>query len=225
MKLFSPLLPLLVTGLTCELSGAQPTAIESFQAAAARTNRVLDVPEFERTAGALMESITIAIAKGNSALDQIGSQNLDHVSFESTVAALENLRAESSLVANRAALISGTNPDSLMRGAAESARKKLEEWNVGLDYREDVFKAIKAFRLEKTKTERRRRQASRRHPARFSPGGNGIGAPEREKIKQLRSNLSRLAAEFESNLLAANAPAKRSWTACRKTSFRRPESG
>src|SRR5262245_28529643 len=105
MKRFSPLLPLLVTGLACELSAAQLRTIESFQATAARTNRVLGVPDFERTADALLESITDAIAKGNSALDQIGSQNLDHVTFESTVVALENLRAESSLVANRAALI------------------------------------------------------------------------------------------------------------------------
>ena len=130
MKRISLLLPLLVTSLTCELSAAQLATIDSFQEAAAQTNRVLSVPDFERTADAITASVSDAIAKGNSVLDQIGSQNLDHVTFESTVAALENLRAESSLVTNRTALISETNPDSLMRAAAESGREKLEEWNV-----------------------------------------------------------------------------------------------
>jgi len=206
MKRFTPLLPLLVTGLACELSAAQLTTIESFQATAARTNRVLGVPDFERTADALLESITDAIAKGNSALDQIGSQNLDHVTFESTVVALENLRAESSLVANRAALIAETSPDSLMRAAAESARKKLAEWNVGLDYREDVFKAIKAFASKQPKLSGEDARLLTATLRDFRRAGMELAPLEREQIKQLRSELSRLAAKFESNLLAAKAP-------------------
>src|SRR4030095_1072667 len=115
----------------------------TFEVAAARSNRVLGVPDFERTPDALTASVTDAIAKGNSALDQIASQNLDDVTYGTTLAARENLRAESSVVANRAALIAETHPDSLMRAAGESAQKKLEEWRVGLEYSESIFKVLK----------------------------------------------------------------------------------
>ena len=76
MKRFGPLLSLLLTGLTCNLPAAQLKGIDNFQIAAARTNPVLGVPDFERTPDALTASVTDAIAKGNSALDQIASQNL-----------------------------------------------------------------------------------------------------------------------------------------------------
>ena len=205
MKRFGPLWSLLVTGLTCELPAAQLKTIDNFQAAAARTNRVLGVPDFERTPDALMASVADAIVKGNSALDQIGSQNLDYVTFESTVAALENLRAESSIVANRAALIAETNPDSVMRAAAESARKKLEEWNVGLDYREDVFKAIKAFVSKKPKLSGEDARLLAETLRDFRRTGIELPPQEREQVKRLRSELSSLGADFESNLLAAKA--------------------
>src|ERR1051325_4142971 len=121
MKRFGPVFSLVLIGLTCKLPAAEVAAIDNFQLAAARRNRVLSVPNFERTPDALMASVTDAIAKGNSALDQIGSQNLDHIAFENTAGALENLRAESSVVANRVTLIAETHPDSLMRAAADRA--------------------------------------------------------------------------------------------------------
>jgi Zn-dependent oligopeptidase len=164
------------------------------------------LPDLERTPDALMASVTDAIAKGNSALDEIGSQNLDHITFENTVAALENLRAESSVVANRIALIAETHPDSLMRTAADGARKKLEEWNVGLDYREDVFNAIKAFASKKPKLTGEDGRLLARTLREFRRAGMQMPSHEREQIKQLRRELSRLAAQFESNLIVAKAP-------------------
>src|SRR5204862_6878136 len=116
-----------------------------------RANRVLGVPEWKQTPEVLTASIMDATAKGNSALDQIASQDLEYVTFENTIVALEGLRAQTSLIANRAALIAETNPDPVMRAVAESAMKKFQEWNVGIDYRKDVFKAIKAFAAKRPK--------------------------------------------------------------------------
>ena len=86
-----------------------------------------------------------AIAKANTALDQIGSQDLEKVTFKSTVVALDDLTYQAALAANRATIIKETNTESEMRAAAENAVKAFQDWAVGIDYREDVYKAIKAF--------------------------------------------------------------------------------
>jgi len=106
-----------------------------------------------------------AIAKANAALDQIGAQDSGKVTFKSTVAALDDVTYEASLAANRATLIKETNTNPAMRTAAENAVKAFQDWVVGVDYREDVYKAIKDLLMRiqssaaKTKSCSRKRYA------------------------------------------------------------------
>jgi thimet oligopeptidase len=200
------LIALLLVFLECEISAAELKNIDAYQAAAAKAKRVLTIPDWEKTPDALTASIMEAIAKGNAALDQIGSQNLEDVTFESSLAALENLRADVSAVANRAATISETNPDPLMRAAAQSALKKFQEWNVGIDYREDVFKAIKTFAAKKPDLIGEDKRLLSDTLRDFRRAGMGLPAEKRKEIELLRRKLSTLATEFEANILAAKAP-------------------
>lgn len=200
------LIALLLVFLECEISAAELKNIDAYQAAAAKAKRVLTIPDWEKTPDALTASIMEAIAKGNAALDQIGSQNLEDVTFESSLAALENLRADVSAVANRAATISETNPDPLMRAAAQSALKKFQEWNVGIDYREDVFKAIKTFAAKKPDLIGEDKRLLSDTLRDFRRAGMDLPAEKRKEIELLRRKLSTLATEFEANILAAKAP-------------------
>src|SRR5204863_7434868 len=79
---------------------------------------------------------------------QIGAQDLAKVNFKSTIAALDDLGYQARLAANKATIIKQANTSATMRAAAEKAIKFFQDWAVGVDYREDVYKAIKAF--EKT---------------------------------------------------------------------------
>src|SRR6266850_2363935 len=92
-----------------------------------------------------VDDFRAAAAKANAALDQIGAQDPGKVTFKSTVAALDDVTYETSLAGNRATLIKETNTNPAMRTAAENAVKAFQDWAVGVDYREDVYKAIKAF--------------------------------------------------------------------------------
>lgn len=197
---------LLLAFFECELSAAELKNLDVFQAAAAKANLVLSIPNWEQTPNTLKASIMKAIAKCNAALDQIGSQNLEYVTFESSVAALENLRADVSIVANRATTISETNPDPVMRSVAESALKRFQEWNVGIDYREDVFKAIKAFAAKKPNLTGEDEKLLSETLRDFRRAGMELPAEKRKEIGRLRQELSKLAAEFEANILAAKGP-------------------
>ena len=52
---------------------------------------------------------------------------------------------EVSLVANRTYMIKETSENAEHRAKATEAIKKVDEWAVGLDYREDVYRAVKTY--------------------------------------------------------------------------------
>ena len=86
--------------------------------------------------------------QANAALDQIGAQEPTKVTFKSTVVALDDVAYQANLAGNRTVVVKETNTSKEMREAAEKAVKTFQDWAVGVDYREDVYRAIKAF--EKT---------------------------------------------------------------------------
>src|SRR5205823_10785408 len=138
-------LSILLSFVVVDLSAAETKSVDDFRAAAAKANAVLAIPEWEQTPEAIEASIKDAIAKANTALDQIGSQDLGKVTFKSTVVALDDATYQAGLAANKATIIKETNTNPAMRTAGENAVKAFQEWVVGIDYREDVYKAIKAF--------------------------------------------------------------------------------
>src|SRR4030095_13981001 len=127
------------------LPAAEPKTVDDFRPPATKANAVLTIPDWEQTPKAVEAMMNNAIAKANKALDQIGSQDLKKVTFKSTVVALDDLAYEAGLAANRATIIKETNTNPEMRAAGENAIKAFQDWGVGVDYREDVYRAIKAF--------------------------------------------------------------------------------
>jgi thimet oligopeptidase len=142
----SPLfLPIVFAVLNSHLFAAELKSVDDFRPAAAKANAVLTIPTWEQTPEAVEALVKDAIAKANQALDQIAVQDLTKVTFKSTITALDDLGYEAALAANRANLIKQTNTNAAMRAAGEKAVKAYQDWVVGVDYREDVYKAIKAF--------------------------------------------------------------------------------
>ena len=131
------------------LPAAETKTVDDFRVAAAKANAVLTLPDWEQTPKAVETTMNDAIAKANKALDQIGSQDRKKVTFKSTVVALDDLTYEAGLAANRATIIKETNTNPEMRAAGENAVKVFQDWAVGVDYREDVYKES---RLSLTRT-------------------------------------------------------------------------
>src|SRR3954464_2851247 len=127
------------------VSAAELKTVDAFRGAAAKANAILTIPDWEQTPEAVEAAMKDAIAKANVALGQIGAQDLGKVTFKSTVVALDDATYQASLAANKATIIKETNTNPAMRTAAENAVKAFQDWAVGIDYREDVYKAIKAF--------------------------------------------------------------------------------
>jgi len=147
-----------------------------------------------------------AIAKANTALDHIGTQDLGKVTFKSTVVALDDLTYQAGIAANRAVLIKETNTNPAMRSAAENAVKAFQDWAVGIDYREDVYKAIKAFADTHPKLTGEDAKLLKETLRDYRRAGLDLPPNQRKEVEQLRKELSKLGTDFDTNIVKASAP-------------------
>ncbi len=199
-------LSILLSTMVVDLSAAELKSVDDFRVAAAKANAVLTIPDWEQTPQAVESAMTEAIAKANKALDQIGTQDLSKVTFKSTVVALDDLTYQAGLAANKATIIKETNTNPAMRSAAENAVKAFEEWAVGIDYREDVYKAIKAFADTRPKLSGEDEKLLNETLRDYRRAGLDLPPDRRKEVEQLRKELSKLGTDFDTNIVKASAP-------------------
>src|SRR5438094_1622640 len=197
---------LTLLGWSSNSSAAELKTVDDFHAAAAKANAVLTIPDWEQTPEAVEASMKDAIAKANAALDQIGAQDLGKVTFKSTVVALDDATYQAGLAANKATIIKETNTNPALRTAGENAVKAFQDWAVGIDYREDVYKAIKAFADTHPKLTGEDEKLLKETLRDYRRAGLEVPPDQRKEVEQLRKELSKLGTDFDSNIVKATAP-------------------
>jgi thimet oligopeptidase len=185
-----------------------PLTLASFQQQAQRFKNVIRLPDFETTPEAVKASTDKAIATGNAALDRIGQLDPAHVDFTNTVRALDDLGFQAGLTGNRLSLIKETSTNATMRDVATESIKKFQEWAVGLDYREDVYRAIKAFADTKPKLEGEDAKLLEETLRDYRRAGLALPKAERDEVEKLRKELALLGTDFESNVTKAEKALK-----------------
>src|SRR5207248_2738098 len=207
MKTRSLLVPvaLLASGIV-DLRAENLKTVDDFHAAAAKANAVLTIPDWEQTPEAVDAMTKNAIATANKALDQIGAQDPSKVTFKSTVVALDDLTWQAANAANKAVIIKESNTDEKMRAAAENAVKEFQDWAVGIDYREDVYKALKAFADTKPKLSGEDKKLFDETMRDYRRAGLDLPPEKRKEVEQLRKDLSKLGTDFDTNIVNAKAP-------------------
>jgi thimet oligopeptidase len=198
--------PFILLASSFVVSAAEIKTVDDFRAAAAKANAVLTIPDWEKTPEAIEAAVKHAIAKANAALDQIGAQDPGKVTFKRTVGALDDVTYEASLAANRATLIKETNTNPAMRTAAENAVKAFQDWAVGVDYREDVYKAIKAFADTHPKLSGEDEKLLKETLRDYRRAGLELPPDQRKEVEELRKELTKLGTDFDTNIVKSNAP-------------------
>jgi len=196
----------------CSSVNHQPVAsmdpLQEFQKHAARFHSIITVPPFETTTNQVQASVRDAIASGNAALDRIGQLSAREVTFTNTVRALDDIDFQLSLVDNRLSLIKETSPDAALRDAATDSLKELQEWMVGLDYREDVYRAIKAYADTKPKLEGEDAKLLLETMRDYHRAGLELPKADRDEVERMRKELSRLMTDFSTNITKAEKAIK-----------------
>ena len=199
--------------LTSTLGNAAPAAnfpdgLRAFEQRAAKFKSVISLPQFETTTNEVVTSLRQTIAAGNSGLDQIAALSPKNATLANTIRALDDLGYQISLTDNRLSLTKETSTNAAVRDAATDALKELEEWAVGLDYREDVYKVLKAYADSKPKLKGEDAKLFTETMRDYRRAGLDLPKPQRDVVERQRKELSRLTIDFESNVTKAEQAVK-----------------
>ncbi len=197
---------LLVLGLALGARAENLKSIDSYSDAVAKANARLTIPDWPQTPEAVETSAKEAIKKGNAALDAIGKLNPKTVTFQNTVVALDDLAYEANNVGNKATIIKEANTDPKMRAAAEKAVKAMNDWFVGIDYREDVYKSIKAFAETNPQLTGEDKKLLDETMRDYRRAGLALPSEKRKEVEQLRKQLAKLGTDFDTNIANAKRP-------------------
>ncbi len=200
------LISLVFCGLTMTARADELKTVDAFREAGTKANAVLSIPDWEQTPEAVETSMKNAIAAANASLDQIGAQDLTKVTFKSTIVALDDLGYQARLTVNKAYLIKETSKSEALRTAGENAVKLFQDWAVGVDYREDVYKAVKAFEKTQPKLSGEDAKLFKETLRDYRRAGLELPPEKRKEVEQLRKDLSKLGTDFGANIVAVQAP-------------------
>ncbi len=195
------LLLTIATGLGQAANGAD--RLREFKKRAAQFNAIISLPRFELTTNEIRGAVRQTIAVGNAALDGIGALKPGKVTFENTVGALDLIDYQIGLTQNRLVILKETSTSAALRDTATDALKELEEWVVSLDYREDVYKAVKAYADTKPKLKGEDAKLLSETMRDYRRAGLELPKPQRDDVERLRKELSRLVTDYQSNVTKA----------------------
>jgi thimet oligopeptidase len=203
------LLAVLVAASSCVAQPAgQTNVLREFRRRAAKFNSVITVPEFEASTNAIRFELKQTIAVGNAALDRLGALKPREVTFDNTVRALDDIGYQISLADDRFGLIKETSTDAALREAATDALKALEEWSVGIEYREDVYKTVKAYADKKPKLQGEDAKLLAETMRDYRRAGLDLPKAQRDEVERMRKELTGLTTDYESNITKAQKAVK-----------------
>jgi len=187
---------------------SEKVTLSDLQRLAGQFNSVITVPEFETTPEAVHAAVSNTINTADAALDRIGRLGPHEVTFNNTVRALDEILWQASLTGNRLALIKETSTNTALRDAATEAIKVLQEWAVGVEYREDVYRAIKAYADTKPKLTGEDAKLLDETMRDYRRAGLTLPKPDRDEVERLRKQLAKLCTDFDSNITKAQKTLK-----------------
>jgi thimet oligopeptidase len=182
---------------------AEHNTLAGFQQEAGKFNSIISLPDFETTTNAIELSVKTTIAGANAALDQIGRLQPAEVNFNNTVRALDDVNYGISTTENRLEIIKETSTDAALRDAATDQIKVIEEWAVGLDYREDVYRALKVYAGTEPQLAGEDAKLLKETMRDYTRAGLGLPKEQRDEVEGLRKKLSGLTTDFETHVTKA----------------------
>ncbi len=180
-----------------------PNPFAEFQNRAAKFNSVVALPQFETTPEEIAATATATIAAGNTALDRIGKLGAGEVAFANTIVALDDMNFQTGLASERLGLIEQTSTNAAVREAATEALKKLSEWGVGVDYREDVYRALKNFAATTPQLAGEDKKLFVETMRDYRRAGLELPKAERDAVEKLRKELTGLETDYDNNVTKA----------------------
>ncbi|HVU16526.1 MAG TPA: M3 family metallopeptidase [Candidatus Didemnitutus sp.] len=183
-----------------------PATFSDFQAEAKRHGTVLALPNYPLTPDAASAAGVAAIKEADDALTKLAAQPAAALTFGNTFAAYDLITDKVGTLSAHLGTLAETHPDKTMRDACRDESQKLDAWGIGLDYREDVFRTLKAFADTHPKLNPEQQRLLDFTMRGYRRAGLTLPPAERERVEKLRQDLSELEQQFQVNINEARGP-------------------
>jgi oligopeptidase A len=183
-------------------------SLDQFQQRAAKFNEVVALPVFETSSNEVVAMVDRTIARGDAALDRVGHLKPEEVDFTNTIRALDDANYAVGTASYRFELISQTSTNAAVRDAATDALKKLSEWSVGTDYREDVYAAIKAYADTKPSLTGEDKKLFEETMRDYRRAGLELPKDQRDEVEKIRKELTGMETDYDNNVTKATKSLK-----------------
>ena len=191
----------MVTTLT-----AAPAKFADFQAEASRHRSVLVLPDYPLTPAAAAAAAQAATKEADAALEALAAQDRSRLTFDNTFAAYEAITDQVGELDAHLGTLAETHPDKAMRDACRDESTKLEAWGIALDYRENIYQALKACADTHPKLDAQQQRLLDFTMRGYRRAGLALPPAERAQVEALRKDLSELEQQFQVNINEARGP-------------------
>ena len=205
-RLIHSALSLLVSLAAVGPASAAPATLADFQAQAAKANSSLTLPVFPTTAAEVKAKAEQAIANADKALGALVAQDPAKLNFDNTFAAYDAITAELGDVYLQIGTLAECSTDKGVRDMANDMSVKLQEWGVGLDYREPLYRALKTVADQKPKLDAQQQRLVDEQMRTYRRAGLALAPAQRADVERLRKDLAGLNTQFAVNINEARAP-------------------
>jgi thimet oligopeptidase len=201
----------LVAGLCLATSllnpgSAKTAGLADFQAEAARAKSALNLPVYPLTPDQIRDQAEGAIKSADAALAALAAQDPARMTFASTFAAYDAIVAGVGDVYLVIGTVAESAVDKAMRDTANEMTVRIQEWNVGLDYREELYRALKTVADRKPSLAADEQRLVDEQMRTYRRAGLALPAAQRAEVEKLRKELAALNTQFAININEARAP-------------------
>lgn len=158
--------------------------------------------EFPTTAEAVASMTDAVLAKAETSADAIAELEGGEVNFDNTLGALDLLRFELWSEFGQVYLMKEVSPIAEVREAGTEAVNRVQEWEIALGFREDIYESVKAY-AESPEAESLTGEAKKllvETMRSYHRLGYDLPLEERKSLEALQKETSRLETEFRDNI-------------------------
>ena len=185
---------------------AAPLKLADFQAAAARSKASLTLPTYPTSPAEIKTQADQAIKQAETDLAKLASEDPTKLTFASTFAAYDAITSKVTDVQLVVGTVAESSTEAAMRDMANEVNVKMQGWFVGLDYRDDIYRALKAVAHTKPRLNAQEQRLVDEQMRTYRRAGLALSAADRSEVERLRKVLAALNTQFAVNINEARAP-------------------
>jgi thimet oligopeptidase len=144
--------------------------------------------------------VAAALKKADYAVEQIVGVSSDKRTFANTVGAMDDLIVRLRLDTEFLQFMAYVSPDAELRDKGQRAEEDVRNWMIGLSKREDLYRVVKEFADTEPDVEGEPARLLEHTLRDFRRAGMELSSEDREQLKTLQTELTKLEIEFERNI-------------------------